>query len=45
MSEIYIASIQHRVDMVNFTPISNRKSTDYAQFAQSEVIWGMSDFL
>ena len=45
MSEIYTASIQHRVDMVKFTPISNRKSTDYAQFAQSEVIWGVSNYL
>ena len=45
MSETYTASIQRRVDIVKFTPICNRKSTDYAQFAQSEVIWGVSDYL
>ena len=45
MSEIYTASIQHRVGIVKFTPISNHKSTDYAQFAESKVIWGVSDYL
>ena len=45
MSEIYTASIQHRVDTTKFTPICNRKSTDYAQFELLEVIWGVSDYL
>ena len=39
MNEVY--SIQHRVGMVNFTPISNRKLTDYALPEQ----WGVSDYL
>ena len=39
MNEIY--SIQHRVGIVNFTPISNRKLTDYALPEQL----GVSDHL
>ena len=39
MNEIY--SIQHLVGIVNFTPISNRKSTDYALPEQLSV----SDYL
>ena len=41
MNEIY--SIQHGVDMVKFTTISNRKLTDYPLPAQ-KVIWGVSDY-
>ena len=46
MNEIY--SIQHRVGIVNFTPIdtpiSNRKLTDYA-LPEKQVLWGVSDYL
>ena len=42
MNEIY--SIQHGVDMVKLTTISNGKLTDYAQPAQ-KVICGVSDYV